>query len=639
MKTIRILLGTLFGLAAAGAAPAQDVFGGGAEVLLQFSPSDPSMSDARLEVRVIADLGAVETGGGAGAVLASYSMPVGFDPSYVRLVSAEAGEAPGYSSETFAYTNPAFANGRGLVTVMNRRAGDQDPGTRVELGRLTFEIRRPGNASFIAGSSRTTHPGALAAFPEGAGGTVQRVPWEGGAYEVAIAADAGLPSLLCPSWFSVPEMFQGMALLNEGEDPASIQMFGWGRLGALVETGSAQNPSMPSSLPALHQDARVADQIFNSAGAMNVRDGWIEVRADAPGISGFFLQGVNEGPVTTQMDGIPMTYTPSSRLVFPVFPNPGREAAIALANAGGTEVNADIRVVGPSGERVMHAYIPPHGSVSKTIEEGAGEGGTYVDVQAEGGRLAGVERFGTGQSLAALAGQDAELASTRLYGPQFASGNLGGGLRIDTQIVLVNPSNSATVVILRLLDDQGRELAAPVVRALEGGGLLSSKGWELFGLPDPLTDPSVTSGTVIVESDQGIIGGIAFGDPAEGTYLSSLPLMPSSLARREIYFGQIAVGRLGNIDYFTGLALVNPGTTETARVDIEAHQADGSILARTAAPLEIGPGARAIGLLQALVPGFPESQFGGYIRLISNIEVNAYILIGDNYYNFLSAVP
>ena len=414
MRAIKVLLGTVLMLAAANCAFSQNELQGNADISLQFSPSSPSMADSQLEVRIFAELGSVNTYGGAGSILTSFSMPVGFDPSFVRFVSATAGQAAGYSSEKFAYTQPALANGRGLVAVINSRTGSENPGTRVELGRLVFEIKRPGNAWFVAGTARTTHQGTLAAIPADSGTPVQRISWADHTYVVRIeAGTASLPSLLCPSWFSVEDLFQGMALLNEGTAPASIQMFGWGPDGTLVQSASAVNPSEATPLLGLNQDARLADYIFQSQGSMNVERGWIEVRADTPDISGFFLQGVNEGSVTKQMDGVPMTYSPASRLIFPLVRDPDRKTEISVANPGDSPVTINMRVVFPNGiptgEQLFTAQIPPHGSYSREITFIDNNTEAYVDVRALDGKLVGVERIGADDSFAALIGQDSDL--------------------------------------------------------------------------------------------------------------------------------------------------------------------------------------------------------------------------------------
>lgn len=168
---------------------------------------------------------------------------------------------------------------------------------------------------------------------------------------------------------------------------------------------------------------------------------------------------------------------------------------------------------------------------------------------------------------------------------------------------------------------------------------LSSPGWELFGLANPLTTSQVFVGTLSVASDQGVIGAMTFGDPVAGTYLAALPLMSTSAAKREIFFGHVAVGRIGDVDYFTGLALVNTSTIATANIQLELYDKEGKLVAGTQTPYALGPNSRTAQLVQQLIPEFKGSQSGGFIRLVSDVEVYAYMLFGDTSYNFLSAVP
>lgn len=641
MKSIRILFGMVYILIACCFTFAQSPFDGNAEILLQFIPETPAMADGRLEVRVFADLSAVKTNAGAAAQLTSYSMPVGFDPSFVRLISvAPSGESLGFASTGFAYTLPEIANGKGFVTIINMQATPQDPGNRVELARLLFELKRPGNAVFIAGSARAMHEGSLAAVAAGTSSPIQRVPWADHIYPVRIGSGSSLPSLLCPSWISIWDAFQGMAILNEGNEPASIQMFGWKPDGTLAQAGSAINPSTPRTLGASNQDARTADEVFNTPSEpMGINSGWIEIKANTPDINGFFLQGGFSESGSFQ-DGVQLTYDTASRLIFPLVRDPARNNEISLVNPGSDPVNVQMTVRGRNGEvlRTITGEVPGHGTFARRITDATNDAPVYVEASASEGKLAGVHRFGTDASLAALSGQDPALASNRLFGPQFASGDLGGSLHIDTHIALMNPG-AATSVILRLVNDTGNEIASPVVYNLPGRGLLSIEGWKLFGLPDSSTASTLISGIVLVESDQPILGALSFGDPVAGKYLAALPLMSTATARRKIFFGQVGVGTLGNINYFTGLAMTNPSKTETAKVTIELHGTDGKPIAKTETPVEIVPGGRNIGLIPQLIANFPESQFGGYLQLNSNIEINAYMLVGDESYNFLSAIP
>jgi hypothetical protein len=636
MKAMRVLIGIIFVLAACCVCWAQTDFSGSASIQLNFSPPNPTVNDHQVEVRVTADLRSVIARSGTAASLTSFSMPIGFDPSFVRLISVSAGQSTAFSGTKFDYTAPAIANGKGFVTVLNTRANTQNPGQTIELARLVFELQRPGSATFIAGSARTVHSGVLAAVPADTGTPNRAVSWGDSTYVIKIGAGATLPSLLCPSWISVAAMYQGVALVNEGTEAASIQLLGWGPDGTLLQAASASNPSAPRTLAGGNQEAKVVNQLFDSNGEMNVTRGWIELRADTPDISGFFIQGTTAG--TTQ-DGVPMTYSPSSRMIFPLVRDLGRANEIFLVNPNDTAVSFNMRVVGPSGQRTIPGTIPSHGTFSTDITDATGQSGVYVDVSTNSGRFVGVHKFGTEDSFAALSGQDPELASNRLSAPQFASGFLGGSLRIDTHFALVNPSSNKATVLMRLINDSGTEIASSAPLSIEAGSLISTEGWKLFNLSDPATTSTLITGTVQIESDERIIGALSFGDPVGSKYLAALPLMSTASARRQFFFGQVAVGQLNNVAYFTGLALANPSPTQTAQVNIELHSKEGSILARTTTPVEIVPGGRFARLVEELIPGFPSSQFGGYLRLTSNVEVYAYMLVGDNDYNILSAVP
>lgn len=639
MRAMRLWLGTILVLATCHVMAAQNDFTGTAGITLQFTPATPSMADSQIEARVVADMSSVRALDGSGAVLTGFSIPVGFDPSRVRLVSVVAGEASGYSAASFANTEVAVSNARGFVTVMNTRTGAESPGPQIELARLTFQPVRPGKALFLAGSARTVHPGALIAVPPVAGAAALRVPWGDHLYTLEIAPVASVWSILCPSWFSMPGMFQSMAFLNEGTGSATIQVFGWGGNGELIQPVSGSNPSRPIPLEPLHQEAKLVDELFTSPENMSVEGGWIEVRSSRPDISGFFIQGY---PTPTGMlgkaDGADMSFAPASRIVFPLVGSDSSHATeIYLANPGSTSVNAHINLVNPDGSpgQTIDATVAAHGTVFQVISRTDG----YVNVETDGGQLLGFERFGTSEALAVLNGQDGAAASNRLLGPQFASGLLGGSLRVNTQVALVNPSATESRVLLRLLDEQGREIAAPVARMMAPKSQISSPGWELFGLGDPRTTSLLVIGTFVVESDQGVLGALSFGDPVAGTYMAALPLMSTSAAKREILFGHVAVGIAGNVDYFTGLALVNPSATATAHIELQLYTKDGNLVATTNDPYDLGPNGKAARLVQELIPDFKGSQFGGFIRLLSDVEVYAYMLFGDTAYNFICAVP
>mgnify|MGYP001082270668 CR=1 FL=1 len=124
-------------------------------------------------------------------------------------------------------------------------------------------------------------------------------------------------------------------------------------------------------------------------------------------------------------------------------------------------------------------------------------------------------------------------------------------------------------------------------------------GHTLFGLPDPLTATTGVSGSVVIESDQGLVGSIAFGDAQNGQFLASLPLLSTSSAKRELFLDHVAIGTIGDVPYFTGIALVNPSTSSST-VKLGATFRDiGGVARRGAAILIADSGNNRI---RAVVP-------------------------------------
>jgi len=102
-------------------------------------------------------------------------------------------------------------------------------------------------------------------------------------------------------------------------------------------------------------------------------------------------------------------------------------------------------------------------------------------------------------------------------------------------------------------------------------------------------------------------------------------------------FGHVASGPAGSIDYFTGLALLNPSGAQ-ARVWVTIHDPSGAVLRTTAAPILLAPGQR---LSQMITDYFPDlgPTLGGWIEVQADQGLLGYVLFGDAGLQFLSAVP
>ena len=240
-------------------------------------------------------------------------------------------------------------------------------------------------------------------------------------------------------------------------------------------------------------------------------------------------------------------------------------------------------------------------------------------------------------SLSTLTGIDGANPSNVLYCPSIAAG-LVGGVRWYTDLNLINPGAATAVVALRLYNDNGTEIVPAVYRNLLPGQQLYVSASDLFGLPDPRSADGGVQGYVKVESDQPLAGNVVFGDPVEGAFLSSLPFLSTSSAKRAMNCDFVATGRIGGVDYYTGIAAVTPSPDRPAQVTITLYDASSVQVARKT--VSIAPRGRFLSLVDQIDPAFDvEGQYGGFVSLSSNVEVYSFMVFGDCDFRFLAAVP
>jgi hypothetical protein len=205
------------------------------------------------------------------------------------------------------------------------------------------------------------------------------------------------------------------------------------------------------------------------------------------------------------------------------------------------------------------------------------------------------------------------------------------GIHWYTRLTIVNTVDSPAGVEVTLRDDGGAVKAQAALQ-LPGRGKVEADLGDLFALSQP------TSGYLVINTRgaSGIVGHVTFGDAAAGTFISSLPLQtaPSD----HYLLGHIANGLLGSVDYYTGLAILNPNA-ELKYVQVSAfNQAGLPIGSRTVA---IPGRSRAVALLNEYIPGLTQI-FGGYLKVDNQSASGGlfvFQLFGDWGFQFLSAVP
>ncbi len=424
------------------------------------------------------------------------------------------------------------------------------------------------------------------------------------------------------------------ALANPSAEDALVYLSLVGPDGKLVVDPTVSDP-VAVTLKA-HQQMSFYAQGFFGDGAANYA-AWMRVSTQNQAVNGFTIQVLTGS--TLAMDGAGGQTTASPRLFLPV---PGALGAAAVGQYSVTNP-------GESATGVTVTCRKADGTVT---------GGTYSFTLAAGGRhsFAYASCFADAEdalSLEIVAGAPVECqyltmvsdvmeavlpglpvdetatGTATLYLPHFAEGTI-----FRSTIELFNPAAAAAAVTVSACSDDGSPLGATASLSIPAGGALRSSIADLTGL-DPAS-AAVIQGFLKVESSQaGLLGCVTFMDRAGAVMASSLPLQ--SKVGNRFLFSHLAVGTIGGIPYFTGIAVLNTGAA-----DVTAHFTVYDMLGNKTGEADalIPAGRKVSRMLTDFVGGLP-AQNGGYVTLTApeGSSLMSFEIFGDDDLTFLSAVP
>jgi phosphodiesterase/alkaline phosphatase D-like protein len=423
--------------------------------------------------------------------------------------------------------------------------------------------------------------------------------------------------------------YVGLALTNLDSIPATLTFTAYGPSGQEVSGPSISNPVTRVLNPS-EQLPVVDTQLFGDAIQESGSEGWIRIESNAAKVAGFFLM-FNDG--LTELDGANVSSQPMSSLILPEVEDQGftrvdianptadaLELKFELVHASGNTAQVVTRTLGGNGAVVSDLFtdIFP-GTIPAATD--------YVRISAPKGIL-GFEWLGKpAQYSEGLNGQDTQGGATTLYSPQFA---VGGPWR--STLSVINLDGAAGNVTFRFIRDDATQVGATKVLPIAPYGKIYIDNPAFFqGL---YVNPSdvVTQGYVeIVSNGVRLTGSVVFGDPARSVFSAALPLVDK--LQNSILFSQVASDRT----YFTGIAILNPGTTD-ATVTVDLYASDGR---KEASATKRIPGRQRRS--QVLTEFFPEmsgkERSSGYIRVSSDQEIAAFAVFGTNDLSVLSAVP
>ena len=349
---------------------------------------------------------------------------------------------------------------------------------------------------------------------------------------------------------------------------------------------------------------------------------------------------VNNGADLTYLDGTRLmdVRDARTRFVFPVLQaDAERDTRLFLVNPNKSQVQAALRLYGADGQpRGDDYHVSLAGRGRSVLDLATAFPGFLetdaIQVTADRG-LCGMEMFGDDQSVACLEGLPAGADPGTLYCPHVASGDFG--IEYESSLSLVNTSDTDASLALTLANDDGTALATASLDVPAHGKQRADVA-ALFGLQSAATG---YLRIVPTAGGEGLVGSVTFGEAGAGRFLSSLPLQ--AVGHNRYLLGHIANGTIGSVDYFTGIAVLNPEQNVLAEATVEITAYDQNGLQQDRRTISLGGRERRVFLLHQLMPTLT-SLFGGYIT-VENLSAGAGILVfelfGDTRLQFLSAVP
>jgi hypothetical protein len=435
----------------------------------------------------------------------------------------------------------------------------------------------------------------------------------------------------------------GIAVANPTSFAADVSFKAWTTDGTLFSGTGVTNPATQRINPG-SQYVKLATEIFFQSGVPALYSGaaptrlWVEATSTTDGLTGFYLEGDGGG---TYMDGSDLSGS-GTDLFIPIIENTGGSTTeISLVNPNPethAQANLTLTFYREDGTTVAtrSRSIPPNGTAQGPLSE------LFADVdfaQVHGVRIlsdrpvAGyVSIFQTGnKSLITIAAQNAALPAKTLYFPQLAE-----GAGWSTAVGVQNMTGSDIMVTLTAYDSDGNLFAPPLIKqnpvtqTIKANGLIHARlsdqdrqNW--FGFTP--TDPSTPlQGWLKVDASASAING--FVEYSAGDNRALVPAQLKSYSKAIFSYQVQASG------YFTGLAILNPGSVAT-NVEITSLRGDANPHGK--AQLVLKPGQKISKLIWELV-GASRDAANGSVFVKSDSATIATQLFGTNTFSALANV-
>ena len=411
--------------------------------------------------------------------------------------------------------------------------------------------------------------------------------------------------------------FTGLAIANGSGTELN------GNLQAFDAAGAAIAGSIDLKIGAGGQWSSLAGPLLGAEFDEHQHQGWLRVTGVPNSVSAFFSFG---SPDLSALDTAQASLRPVERLVFTEIRKPPvvTRFHIANPNAGPATVSFELR--GAWGGRI--GGFP----VTKQV---AGNGvlvtdltslypwlsnfseSHYVAVESNLPVVPFEQLWKEGQHVAGLNGQSE--GGRLLYCPQFASTP-----DVRSAVSIVNLEGSMGQVTVRFVDDDSVGTGSDRFYVIQPFGKVHIDSSWLGALNESKT------GYLEIRGNRLLTGSVVFSDPAGIRFAAALPLQASG-ARKLVYSHLVS-----SSDFFTGLTLLNPGTS-AASVVIEVFRPDGQLIASKTELID--PGKRiSLLLIEYCQELLGENLTSGYFRVTSDEDILSFAIFGAFDLRFLAAI-
>jgi hypothetical protein len=358
--------------------------------------------------------------------------------------------------------------------------------------------------------------------------------------------------------------------------------------------------------------------------------GWMKVESTVSKISSFFMY-FNSG--LTALDGANASTEFMRTAILPevgengfnriYLANPNSEpvsVTLNLMKSDGTVRGGVRREINTNGELTADLY-------PELFAQADADPSDYLWITSSGGVIPYELLAEEGKDIRILSGQDAAAGAAQLYSPQYAA---GGPWR--STISVINLESRPATVMMHFVPDDASKAEKIAVFELPANGKLYVSDQKIFLDPGADLTKTITQGWVEIASNGArLAGSVTFGNSGKENFASALPLVDE--LNRNVIFSHAA----SNGTYFTGIALLNPGSIST-QATIDLYGADGTLEATvtTSVPAK----SRKSRLLTELFPILVgQDRTAGYIRVTSDWPLASFALFGTNSLSVLSAIP